>query len=142
MKVEIIKAYPPMIEEIDRAFHTRGRPIIYTWGTRVFNPMGVNVPGEIIAHESVHSGRQTNWTGRDDEGEIERWWHRYIDDAEFRLEEEIYAHKAEYQHLKDHTRDRNQRHRYLQHVAQKLAAPLYGNIITPRRAAGLLMGGA
>lgn len=140
MDVQIIIAEPPLIEEIDRVFHVRGKPIVFTWGTRIYNPLGVKVEPQIVAHESVHSGRQTQWTGRDDEAQIERWWREYLADPAFRLSEELEAHKAEYRWLAAQTRNRESRNRYLLHVAGKLAAPLYGGIITAREAARQLQG--
>lgn len=117
-------------------FHVRGkRGIVYCWGPRIYNPDGVAIPPEILAHEGVHYSRQTK-----EEGAIRRWWERYLEDPAFRLAEELPAHRAEYKALLN--RDRNPRHRsqYLQHVAAKLAAPLYGGIITPREAARQIMG--
>lgn len=140
MNVEVIIAPPPMFEEIDRVFHVRGQPVVFTWGTRVYNPTGIKVMPQIIAHEAVHSERQTDSTGQNDEARLRKWWERYLEDPEFRLDEEIHAHRGEYRWLANQTRDRNTRNRYLLHVARKLAAPLYGGLITAREAARQIQG--
>lgn len=140
MDVEVIIANPPMIEEIDRVFHVRGKPVLFCWGTKVYNPRGVDVPSEIVQHEAVHSGQQTDWTGRHDEDKVRAWWTRYLEEPAFRLDQEVAAHKAEYSHLAGKTQDREMRHRYLRHVAAKLAAPLYGSLVTPREATRLITG--
>jgi hypothetical protein len=116
---------PPLFEEIDAAFHIKGRPIIFAWGTTIFNPLGGRITPELMAHESVHGFRQ----GTD----IEGWWRRYIADETFRLEEEIPAHVAEYQEFCKRNvngRARNNRRLYLHHVASRLASPLYGKMVS------------
>jgi hypothetical protein len=122
--------YPPMIKEIDEAFHVIGKPIIYAWGDTIYNPMKVPMYPQYFGHEAVHGMRQ----GED----IEGWWRRYIADPEFRLNEEIPAHMVEYAVFRDRHKDRNQRSGYMHKVARKLASPLYGSLITYKDAKALL----
>lgn len=126
--------YPPMIDEIDREFDVRGKPVIFCWGGIIYNPMGVVVTPELEAHEGVHSLRQ----GRKP-GDIEAWWKEYIANPTFRLEEELPAHKAEYKKFCQSHQDRNARSRFLMTVASKLAAPLYGNLLSTRDAMRSIM---
>ena len=115
---------PPLYEEIDAAFHIQGKPIIFCFGLTIYNPAGGPIRPELIAHEAVHGFRQ----GTD----IEGWWRRYIADQNFRLDEEIPAHQAEYAHFCQHNPHharRNNRRLYLHHVASRLASPLYGKMI-------------
>lgn len=56
--MRIVKAYPPLIDEIDAAFKVRGRSILFAWGDIIFNPAGAAVPPELVAHERVHGDRQ------------------------------------------------------------------------------------
>lgn len=137
---QIIIAEPPNIEAIDRAFHTRGRAIVYAWGEKIYNPTGVVIEPQILAHEAVHGYRQLQRAVQDDDESILVWWDRYINEAPFRLQEEVLAHRAEFVALAARTSDRNAKNRYMLHVAAKLAAPLYGHITTQRHARRLLKG--
>lgn len=123
--MEVIIDRPPMFEEIDAAFKVAGKSVIFTWGSRIYNPQGCEISPALKAHESVHAQRQ----GTDEES-IRGWWRRYIDDLLFRYDEELAAHRAEYRAFKSWTKDRNALERYLQQVAQRLASPLYGGVTT------------
>lgn len=130
--MKIVIAEPPLFEEIDRRFRVRGNGIVFAFGSIIYNPDGVEVRPEIVAHENEHGLRQ----GADALG----WWRRYIDDPEFRLAEEIPAHAAEFKFFcRIHT-DRNHRARYLQRIASRLAGPLYGNLMTAAAAAAAIRG--
>lgn len=123
--MKIIHAYPPMIDEIDAAFNVRGQTVIFAWGDTIYNPARWDIPDSLIAHEEVHGQRQGS--------DIEGWWKRYISDPTFRLEEEIVAHRAEYQYVV-RTANRPARRRALKQIAQRLCSPLYGKVITFKKA--------
>jgi len=125
----IITDFPPLFDEIDAAFHVAGPDVIYAWGDAIYNPRGLVIPPELIEHEATHGRRQ----GRD----ITGWWRRYIEDPAFRRNEEIFAHVAEYRWLIENG-NRSERRQALKRVAEKLASPLYGRLVTPRRARSLL----
>lgn len=137
--MEIVHDFPPMYGEIRRAFNLRpqgrvrlnGEPggVLFCWGTTIYNPDGVTVPPEIVAHEAVHAGQQG------DDPEV--WWQRYIEDAAFRIAQEIPAHQAEYRWLVEHA-SRAERRRAFKQIAQRLSGPLYGRALT-RRAAELAL---
>lgn len=132
--MEIVRDYPPIFDEIDERFHTRGKPVIYAWGDRIFNPMGVKVDFPLFCHEKVHGARQIEG------GSIEDWWRRYIAEDEFRLHEEILAHQAEYNAAIRDASTRQQRRLILGAVSRKLAAPLYGRLITEEKARRVVKG--
>ena len=94
----IVGRYPPNFERIDAVFHTREKPVLYCFGDAIFNPMQIEVPPFLIAHESVHCERQGD--------QIEEWWDRYLADPAFRLQEELPAHAAEYACLRAHAPSR------------------------------------
>jgi signal peptidase I len=124
--VNVVLAPPPMYDEIDAAFHVKGKKgIIFTWGDTIYVPNGGNVTPELRAHEGVHYSRQTNDTPK-----IEAWWRHYIADPAFRLAEELPAHRAEYKHFCSQHRDPNTRIRFLYAIAERLGGPLYGGLIT------------
>jgi hypothetical protein len=132
MKVLIEK--PPNFDAIDAAFHLteRGAKPVFAYGSVIYNPWNVEVPPYLVAHELVHGARQ-----KDD---IEGWWRRYIDDAQFRLKEEVQAHKAELACVCQRVKDRNRRARLLHITALRLASPLYGGVISYTDAVCLLRG--
>ena len=66
--------------------------------------------------------------------DIMGWWEQYIYDDKFRLAEEIPAHQAELEWLVHNAKSRNERRGALKATAQRLAAPLYGKMITAKDA--------
>lgn len=116
-----IRAYPPNWTRIAAVFPVKGKQgIIYAYGDRLYNPSGVALTPWIIAHELVHGTRQ----GKD----AAVWWDRYLTDKDFRLEEELLAHIAEYkEYLKHHD---DAKYNYLDTIARRLSSPLYGSMLT------------
>jgi hypothetical protein len=118
--------YPPMIDEIDAVFHVKGQPVLFAWEDRLYNPMRTPVGTELEKHEEEHFKQHKAFPGG-----VEAWWRKYLVDIEFRLAQEIPAHRAEYLAMLDKYGDvRNNRRRFLSRVALRLAAPLYGKMIT------------
>lgn len=108
--------------------------VIFTWGDTIYNPSGITVSNELKAHEGVHFSRQTNHTPA-----IEGWWRRYIADVEFRLAEELPAHRAEYQAFRNRVRCFRSRISFVTALSARLASPLYGSLITPAKARSLIL---
>lgn len=124
--MRVVRDRPPLFDEIDAKFQVRGKPILFAWGDRIFVPSGsLDVAPHLMAHERVHGERQ----GLAEPG-IMLWWRSYLDDIAFRLHEELLAHRAEYHHLMRHAGGRQQRRRHLSITAARLAAPLYGRMIS------------
>ena len=127
----VVRDYPPLFDEIDAKFRVRGkRGVIFSWGDRIYNPHGVDIPPALMVHEQVHGARQL--------GDVEGWWRRYIDDVVFRFNEELLAHQAEYDAMCEAARDRRERRWALKVVANRLAGGLYGSMITKDVARQLL----
>jgi hypothetical protein len=123
MKQTIVIDRPPIYDKIAALFPIEGKSVLFAWGEQIYNPEGIVIPKELIAHELIHGERQGS-----DEANIMAWWEKYLVDPQFRFNEELPAHRAEYLALvKRHS---NKRHMYLQYVAEKLAAPLYGNLVS------------
>jgi hypothetical protein len=131
--MQVIKARPPLFDEIDAKFHIAGKPVIFAWGNTIYNPEGAEISDELFAHEAVHGLRQDAF------GRIEHWWANYLADPQFRLEEEVEGHKAEYLSFCSRHKDRNARARYLNTIAARLASPMYGGIITAADARRLII---
>lgn len=123
--MKLVTGYPPNIDVLRAAFNP-GPLTVFTYGDTVYNPSGGTLSAELVAHEAVHIKQQA--------AGAEEWWARYLEDEQFRLEQELEAHRAEYQAFCAREKDRNQRNRYLFTIAARLASPMYGNIITLREA--------
>jgi hypothetical protein len=115
LKIEI--AQPPMLEEITKVFPNRPAGVIYAFGDTIYNPGNLPLARPLIAHESVHGKRQM------DSGGPDLWWRRYLDDKQFRFDEELRAHVAEA--LTQMPKDRNHRAMLMLMTARRLAAPFY-----------------
>lgn len=133
----IVKGTPPLFDEIDAAFHVKGKPVVFAWGDIIFNPMGGEVTNELACHELVHCRQQA--------GDPTSWWRRYIAEPKFRLEQEIPAYQVQYGEYCLHNpagKIRNNRRLYLDKVARDLSSPLYGRLVTYERARALIKAAA
>ena len=124
--MKIVKDYPPNYKVLREAFKLSGQEI-FTYGDTVFNPTGLPLSRELRAHEQVHIMQQET-------GGVERWWERYVADPEFRLDQELEAHRIEFQTFCMTNKDRNARNAFLVRIATRLASPMYGNVIDIREA--------
>ena len=123
--MQIVEDFPPNIAEIREVFPLKGREL-FAYGDIIYNPSGLNIPNELIAHECVHQEQQ---------GEnVEDWWKKYLTDPAFRYIMELEAHQIEYQVFCDSEKDRNVRAKYLMAIASRLAGPLYGKIVSLKEA--------
>jgi hypothetical protein len=120
----IILSRPPNFEQIKAAFpKAEERGVLFAYAGAIYNPSAIPIPQALIAHEEVHLRRQTI-SGAD------LWWTLYLEDSEYRYNEELLAHVAEFQSLRGGG-DRNFGARLLLHTALRLVAPLY-NYEPPR----------
>lgn len=120
---QIITGRPPNFSRIIARFPMAQRQtVIFAYEPHIFAPTGKVSPA-IVAHEEVHIRRQK------DIG-VERWWDRYLSEAPFRYEEELLAHRAEYRYMLGENGSRQMRRSALKIVATKLAAPLYGGMVS------------
>lgn len=122
--------HPPMFRQINAAFRVRGKPVLFCWGDTIYNPAGITIHPSIRAHEAVHVQQQAGI-------DPELWWKRYIDDKGFRLDQEIPAHRAEYQWWVNCSDEWDLS--ALDRVAARLCSPLYGSLIGHEEARRLLI---
>lgn len=121
MRIE--RARPPNYDDIVAVFpFAKGKPVYFTYGDTIFNPAGVTISRSLMAHEEVHSARQQI------DGP-QQWWARYLLEPAFRLEEELAAHRCEYA-VATQGAGRGVRRSTLKLIAQRLAGPLYGKMIS------------
>lgn len=128
--MEIVIGYPPLYAEIAAKFDLSNRKVIFAWGDTIFNPSGMEIGPELLAHEAIHGYRQLITEALCAEGKgptpVEQWWGRYLRDESFRYEEELIAHRAEYRVLIAGEKDRNKQARLLSRTATRLGSSLYG----------------
>ena len=106
MSISIVTDWPPNISLIRAKLPVTERNI-FAYGGIIFNPGGIALSPELIAHEKVHFAQQrglNRWWRRNGD---EVWWRRFLEDPEFRLQQEAEAHRAEYREYCRRHPDRN-----------------------------------
>lgn len=139
MSLRVVHERPPNYADIAAVFDlSKTKGIIFAYGDVIYAPDCI-VPPQLMVHERVHCERQ----GADVAG----WWRRYLDDAEFRLAEEVPAHRAEYRFWcarpgseKPVAGFRSGREYYLMQIAKRLSSPLYGGLVSIGKARLLIAG--
>lgn len=130
--MEIRKEKPPIWDECDAAFELTGDEI-FCYGNIIYNPAGNFIPDYLVAHEKVHRTQQGD--------DVAGWWEMYIEDAEFRLRQEMEAHIKEYRVFCLKYKTRSHREAYLDIMGERLASPMYGGIITKEDAMAQIRAG-
>lgn len=129
--MKIRNTYPPNYEELIQHFDIANNPnVIFTYGDTLFVPNGQNVPDNLIVHESIHVEQQKK-TG------AKEWWKRYIDDIDFRIDQEAEAYNAQYKYMQENM-NRHDRRVILKQMIHDFSGPVYGNIISPELAKELI----
>ncbi len=126
MIVPIVNDWPPNIEAIRKVLPVSERNI-FAYAHKIYSPGSPTLPGWLIAHEEVHFGQQ-------DIAGVRSWWRRFLRCQKYRLAQELPAHRMEYRIFCTMNRDRNVRSMYLREMGRRLAAPMYGGIITAAEA--------
>lgn len=120
--MQVEKSYPPNIDRIDAVLKVKGRKgIIFTYGRTIYNPHGSELTPYLMAHEEVHADQQGMFP--------DNWWHRYLNDPAFRLDQELMAHGVEVRKYCE-VNGRGQRRHYVSEAAKRISGIAYGRIIT------------
>ena len=131
---KIIFERPPIFDEARAQFGPGVERAIFSWGAVIYNPGHISIPRSLVVHEAVHGERQLK-------ADIECWWRSYLDGHQFRLQEEIPAHQAEFRFLQTQG-NRQERRAALAAIAKRLSGPLYGHLIALNQAKQILRGAA
>lgn len=125
--MKISNEKPPIYDEANALFKLDelNMGTIFTYGDTLYNPSKILLTQDLIAHEEMHAHQHQH-----DETVAKLWWKRFIEDPQFRVDQEIEAYGAQYKFLCNSQRDRNKRAVILHRLAGMLASPMYGNIIT------------
>ena len=122
--VTILAEFPPNIDQIRKAFRLSGAEI-FAWDGTIYAPKSTGLPLHLIEHEKVHFRQQR------EAGGPQAWWSRYIEDPQFRLDQEMEATIVEFQ-VYSATHGRKQRRSFLDVLARRLSSPMYGGMITTK----------
>ena len=121
---------PPNFAQIVAVFPMARAPtVIFAYAPNIYVPSGKEIPPALVAHETVHIERQQKIG-------VELWWEKYLADPQFRFDEELLAHRAEFRATR--TLTHRQEEVALKIIAKKLAAPLYGRMVKTEEAMRLI----
>ena len=123
--------FPPNIAKITEVFkHKDGT--LYCYGNTIYFPgKPRTVTAQLMTHENIHRIQQGD--------DIEGWWDKYLADPQFRLEQEIPAHVAEWGAWVKRGMNRNQRRLVLGSLSRRLGGRMYGNLIKPSEAKAIIL---
>lgn len=122
--MQIKRELPPNYEEIVKTLTPSDRAV-FTWGDTVFAPQlapGSELPPDLMVHEEVHEKQQGN--------DPEDWWRKYLDDPDFRLEQELQAYGVQYAWVNALDVKRDGKDKFLDMIAGDLSSPMYGLHLT------------
>jgi len=119
--MKIVNEYPPVYERICEVIGKPPENALYAYGDTIYNPSGLTIPEDVIAHEEIHELQQG--------GDPVDWWNKYLADPEFRLDQELEAYRHQYKFIQNKTKDRELLNFYLRHFAKALSGPMYGNLM-------------
>jgi len=128
--MEIKIAFPPNYDKIAAKFDLTGKTPIFCYGDVIYNPHGGGISADIQAHEAVHTEQQKAMG-------VEKWWNKYLEDSEFRLQQEVEAYRAQYKFLLENT-SRPYRRARTKAIVEDLSSAMYGNLITKEQALKLI----
>lgn len=132
---KVLKAFPPNFTTLTKAFPQikgrAGQGIIFAYGDRIYNPSGHPLGQQVLAHENEHCKRQ-NAMG------VGSWWDAYMVNIKFRLEEEVLAHRAEWDAYQQYVTRLADQEDYLKMMIERLSGQLYGYMCTKAEAQALI----
>lgn len=120
--MSIRRVFPPNYDKIKTFFKLDGSEV-FSYYPDIYNPMGIELGGDLIAHEQVHLRQQ-------EEIGVEKWWNLYFLKPVFRAAVEVEAHQAQYQTAMKLIKDRNKKAIYLSKLAESLSGIQYDKVMS------------
>lgn len=105
--------------------------IIFTYGTEIHTKF--QLPEHLIIHEMTHVDQQLAMG-------VDKWWHKYFENPDFRLTQELEAYQRQYKWAKSNIKDRTEVFNILEHCVKCLSGKMYGNLINSTVARMLIKG--
>jgi hypothetical protein len=120
---------PPIYYKLKDQFNVNWKDIIIAYAPDIYAPRPISKQKEV--HEQVHIKRQQ-------EIGVDIWWGMYLDDPQFRLQEELTAYLVEVKWIKDNIATRNERRLLLKRIYGDLSSSMYGSLVSEDEAKDLL----
>lgn len=95
---------------------------VFTYGDVITTHRGC-ITQDLFEHEKQHGRQQKAF------GDIDAWWKRYFEDANFRYDQELECYQIQYQWVLKHVQNKSMRFELLKHYAKTLSGDMYGNLV-------------
>lgn len=95
---------------------------IFAYGNIIYNPFNVNITKDVEIHEEVHEKQQG--------GNPDSWWAKYLMDKEFRLSQEIEAYGTQLAFIQKLIDSPSLANWKKEKMAEALSGELYGNLLS------------
>jgi uncharacterized protein YqgQ len=116
----------PLVNDVVKRFDLKESDvdhIVFTYGDTIYTDSEMSVG--LIAHELTHVFQQTIM-GK------EIWWHKYLTNDKFRMEQELSAYRQQYAIMA--MKNKGDADMALQSMARDLSSKIYGNFISYEKA--------
>lgn len=110
---------PPVWDALQKAGFATGGGCIFTYGDTIYNPDNAVIDEPLEIHEAVHCRQQLQI------GSPMLWWDKWMSDPVFRATQEAQAYAAQYNEMKKHWKNREDRNRYLLQISKHLSSGMY-----------------
>lgn len=129
-KLVYSKEIPPVYQQLHDMFGVEWEDgLIIAWDGKI-HCKETPYPQKWI-HEEVHLIRQKEIGN-------EAWWRLYMENPEFRFDEELLAYRAETDFLKKNVSNREDCFQMIRLVARSFSSGIYGNLLTTEEAFRLI----
>ena len=125
--------FPPNYDKIAKVFDIEGKPVVFTYGNTLYNPLKGGIPNHLWIHEETHTRQQND--------NPDAWWDEYLTNPAFRLKQEVEAYHNQYVFFKKNCKDRNQVAKFLHKISSDLSSEIYGNLCSQSFAKQLIQTG-
>lgn len=126
--MKIVNENPPNYDKIAKKFDLH-ESVVFTYGDTVYVPGGGDIPDHLMVHEQTHEKQQGD--------NPEAWWDRYLEDDEFRLNQEVEAYRNQLRFVRKKI-TKKQKSDFLNRIAKDLSGKIYGNIVDYKTARELI----
>lgn len=105
--------------------------VVFTYGDVISTSRGV-MTEDLLYHEGHHVTQQKEYGGADE------WWKEYLENPQFRFEQELECYRKQYQWVVKNIENRQVVFSALTHYARSLSGEMYGSIVSFNEAMKLI----
>lgn len=121
--MKILNEFPPNYEDIKKTFpEMEVMKPVFCYEDNIYNPFNVRITPDLQVHEEVHS-KQQGFNPAD-------WWQRYLNDKEFRTDQEIMAYGTQLFFVSQSDIPKKRLEEYANSLAEQLSSGLYGSVLS------------